>query len=240
MHGFTQTGASFEPVARRLESSHEVILPDLPGHGDSALPSGGLSEAARALAASCGPATYLGYSLGGRICLHLALGHPDAVERLVLVSATAGIDDPESRDARAKSDEALADRIERGGDEALPAFIDEWLSGPLFAHLGEEAANRPARLRNTAAGLAASLRHHGTGTQLPLWEQLGALEMPVLVVAGSEDARFADSGQRMAAAIGPNAIFCLVPGAGHAVPFEQPEAFARLVAAFVADERPAG
>ncbi len=239
MHGFTQTGASFEPVARYLESSHEVILPDLPGHGDSAPPSGGLPEAARALSASCGRATYVGYSLGGRICLHLALDQSDAVERLVLVSTTAGIEDPEEREARLRSDRALADRIEAGGDEGLPAFLDEWLSGPLFATLDEEAANRSARLGNTAAGLAASLRCHGTGTQLPLWEQLGDLEMPVLVVAGSEDDRFVDSCQRMAAAIGPNALLRVVPGASHAVPFEQPETFARLLTSFISGETPA-
>lgn len=238
VHGFTQTGASFEPVARRLESSHEVILPDLPGHGDSPLPGGGLADAARVLGESCGRATYVGYSLGGRVCLHLALGHPSSVERLILTSTTAGIEDAAARQSRVESDDALADRIEEGGDAGISSFLDEWLSGPLFAQLDEDAANRPARLGNTAAGLAASLRQHGTGTQLPLWEQLGGLEMPVLLVAGAEDARFVDNAARMAAAIGANAFSCIVPDAGHAVPFEQPEVFARLVADFIAGRTP--
>ncbi len=60
--------------------------------------------------------------------------------------------------------------------------------------------------------------------------------MPVLVVAGEDDAKFVDAGQRLASAIGPNAIFVLAPACGHAVPFEQPEAFAALVRAFVAGE----
>lgn len=233
LHGFTQTGASWRPVAEELSQGHEVILPDLPGHGDSGPPTGDLNEAAGQIGDACGQASYVGYSLGGRLALHLALSRPELVERLVLVSTTAGIEDADARQERQAEDEALAARIEEGGDEALPGFIDEWLAGPLFSSLGEEAADKPARLANTAAGLAASLRRHGTGSQLPLWERLGELEMPVLVVAGGADSRFVDNGQRLTAAIGPNALFLLVPEVGHAVPFEQPGPFSKLVADFV-------
>lgn len=236
VHGFTQTGASWRRIADALGESYEVLTPDLPGHGSSAAPSGDLAAAASELGEACGEATYVGYSLGGRICLHLALARPALVDRLVLVSTTAGIDDADEREERVAADEALALRIEQGGDAAIAEFLDEWLSGPLFSALDEEAADRAARLENTAAGLASSLRHHGTGTQLPLWERLGELTMPVLVVAGEQDEKFLAAGQRLAAAIGPSALFILVPGAGHAVPFEQPEAFARLLADFAAGD----
>jgi 2-succinyl-6-hydroxy-2,4-cyclohexadiene-1-carboxylate synthase len=232
VHGFTQRAESWEPVVEHLGEGHEIILPDLPGHGDSPLPDGGLPEVALLLGDACGQAGYVGYSLGGRVCLHLALSRPALVSWLVLVSTTAGIDDNDAREARRESDEALAARLEEGGDESLPAFVDEWLAGPLFEGLGEQEAGRAARLSNSAAGLAASLRRNGTGTQLPLWELLGELAMPVLIVAGANDGRFVDNGQRLAAAIGANALFVLVPGAGHAVPFEQPAAFSRLVLDF--------
>jgi 2-succinyl-6-hydroxy-2,4-cyclohexadiene-1-carboxylate synthase len=237
VHGFTQSAASFEPVARALAGSHEVVTPDLPGHGRSPAAAGGLESAAAELASSCGRATYVGYSLGGRVCLQLALDHPDVVERLVLVSTTAGIEDLDERAERAGEDEQLARRIEEGGDRNLPAFLDEWLAGPLFAHLSDEAAGRPARLVNTAAGLASSLRAHGTGAMLPLWERLGELGMPVVVVAGADDAKFASLARRLAAATRSSSLV-LVPGAGHAVPFEQPEAFARLVAGVIAGAPP--
>ena len=234
VHGFTQTSASWRPVANSLETTNTVLTPDLPGHGESPAADGDLDTAAAQVGEACGAGAYIGYSLGGRVCLHLALDRPELVERLVLVSTTAGIEDTEERAERIASDEALAERIEREGDEGIPAFIDEWLAGPLFRDLGEDSADRESRLVNTAAGLAGSLRHHGTGAQLPLWERLSEIEVPVLVVAGADDEKFVESGERLASAIGPAALFLLVPGAGHAVPFEQPEAFSRLVGDFVA------
>ncbi len=232
VHGFTQTGQSWRPIADLLAEAHEVLTPDLPGHGRSPAATGDLDTAATQLGETCGRATYVGYSLGGRVCLHLALAQPDLVARLVLVSATAGIDDLDERASRLAADVALAIRIESGGDGGLASFIDEWLSGQMFHRLGHEAADRPSRLSNTAAGLAGSLRHQGTGSQLPLWERLGELAMPTLIVAGEDDAKFTDLGERMALAIGPTASFILVPGAGHAAPFEQPAAFARLLGDF--------
>lgn len=234
VHGFTQSGASWASVAAELSAGHEVLLPDLPGHGGSPAATGDLGTAAVQLAAACGRATYVGYSLGGRVCLRLALDRPEFVDRLVLVSTTAGIEDLDAREERMEQDAALAERIEAAGEAGLSAFIDEWLAGPLFAHLPEAAADRPARLVNSAARLAGSLRAHGTGTQLPLWERLSELAMPTVVVAGADDRKFVDLGERLAGAAGTGSLFVLAPGAGHAVPFEQPEAFARLVADFVA------
>lgn len=234
VHGFTQSAASWARVGELIAEENAVVAVDLPGHGRSPAAAGDLSLAAGQLGETCGAASYVGYSLGGRICLHLALERPELVERLVLVSTTAGIEDVDERAARKQADDALAERLDEGGAEGLPAFIDEWLSGPLFEHLSEEAADRPSRLVNTAAGLAGSLRCHGTGNQMPLWERLYRLDMPVLVLAGEQDPKFVDLGNRLAAAIGPNALFVLVPGSSHALPFEQPEAFARLVSDFVA------
>ncbi|MHB8436326.1 MAG: alpha/beta fold hydrolase [Acidimicrobiales bacterium] len=234
VHGFTQTGASWRPIANLLSDSHEVLMPDLPGHGSSPIAAGTLDMAAAQLGEACGKGTYVGYSLGGRTCLHLALDRSDLVERLVLVSTTAGIEDAEEREARLESDGAMAARIEQGGAEGLVTFVDEWLASPLFAHLSEEQADRAARTSNTPEGLASSLRHHGTGAQLPLWETVRELTMPVLVIAGEDDPKFVEIGERLADAIGANALFLLVPRTGHAVPFEQPDAFARLIAEFIA------
>jgi 2-succinyl-6-hydroxy-2,4-cyclohexadiene-1-carboxylate synthase len=236
VHGFTQSSESWTGIAAGLELDHEVVVPDLPGHGASPAAAGDLSAAADQLAESCGKGTYVGYSLGGRICLHLALRRPILAERLVLVGATAGLEDVDERSARAKADQAVADRIAAGGDEGLPEFIDEWLSTPMFEGLTDDAANREARLVNTAAGLAGAMRHYGLGMQLPLWEQARAIRKPVLILAGEGDEKFVALGERLAAAIGTNALFLLVPGAGHAVPFEQPDAFTTLIRSFVAGE----
>lgn len=232
VHGFTQNAGCWGPLVGALGRQRPLLAVDLPGHGASSGLSADLWGTADLLAATTtGPADHLGYSLGGRVALHLALARPAAVRRLVLVGATAGIVDPTARAARRRADEALADRIAAG---ALPAFLDQWLAQPLFRTLSADAAGRSARLANTAAGLADSLRRAGTGTQAPLWDHLGALQVPVLLVAGALDVRFATTAAAMARAIGPNAQLSLVAGAGHACHLEQPRLVARLVEAFLA------
>jgi 2-succinyl-6-hydroxy-2,4-cyclohexadiene-1-carboxylate synthase len=222
VHGFTQNARCWAPVDDGLAAVHEVVAVDAPGHGTAAEVELDLPDGARFIADAGGRGTYVGYSMGARFCLHLALDRPDLVDRLVLISGTAGIDDADERGARRASDEALADHLL---DIGVPAFLDEWLALPLFAGLPAERAHRAARETNTATGLASSLRLAGTGTQLPLWDRLSGLTMPVLVVTGADDARFTALGERMVAAVGTNAELALVEGAGHTVHLEQPDRF---------------
>lgn len=220
-HGFTQTGRSWHRIAADLERDHEVVRPDAPGHGMSAHVDADLWESGRLLAEH-GPATFVGYSMGARMCLHTALACPERVQRLVLLGGTAGIADDDERAARRRSDDELADSIERDG---VDAFLARWLSLPMFARLPDDPVDREGRATNTAAGLASSLRHAGAGTQEPTWKRLGGLTMPVLVLAGADDHKFVTLGRQVAASIGPNATFVAVPDAGHAAHSEQPDAF---------------
>ena len=229
MHGFTQSGRSWAPVLPALEAAGirsadvEVVTPDVP---DGA----GLADVAATLAAQCGEAAWLGYSRGGRIGLHVALARPDVVERLVLVGATAGIDDRIDRATRRETDEGWAALVERVG---VRAFLDVWLAQPMFAGLPPEATGIEARLENTTARLAQQLRTLGTGSQQPLWGRLHELDMPVLVVAGERDAKFTALGVRLVAAIGDNASMRVVAGAGHACHLEDPHGFAAAVVPFL-------
>ena len=106
-------------------------------------------------------------------------------------------------------------------------FLERWLALPLFAGLSPDAAGVDDRRRNTVAGLAASLRLAGTGSQADLWGRVGRLDVPVLVLAGERDAKFAGIGRELAATIGENARFEAVADAGHAAHLERPEAFLR-------------
>lgn len=211
VHGFTQTAASWEGV--------------LDGRAVDVTPLDDLWSTARRLGDACGPAAYVGYSMGGRLCLHLALATPEVVERLVLLGATAGIEDEREREARRQADERLADDIDRDG---VDAFLERWLSHPMFGDLPD-----PGPRRRDPGVLTACLRRLGTGTQEPLWPRLPELAMPVLVVAGERDAKFCAIGRRMADAIGANARFATVPDAGHAAHLEQPAAFRAVVAPFL-------
>jgi 2-succinyl-6-hydroxy-2,4-cyclohexadiene-1-carboxylate synthase len=230
IHGFTQTKLSWDPLRPAL-SEHDVVALDAPGHGDAADVRLSLADGGAWLARAGGPGVYVGYSMGGRFCLHAALEAPELVRGLVLVSATGGIDDDAERAARRASDGALADRIESIG---VPAFIDEWLAQPLFAGLAPDRRNVADRLRNTPAGLASSLRLAGTGTQAPLWDRLTTLRVPTLVVAGADDTKFVALGARLAATI-PDAHLHVVDGAGHTVHLEQPDRFLDVLRSWLRD-----
>jgi 2-succinyl-6-hydroxy-2,4-cyclohexadiene-1-carboxylate synthase len=229
-HGFTQTARSWERFERSLGQripAAEFAAVDLPGHGEAVVPSSAdLWQSAAHLVSAGGRGTYVGYSMGGRVSLHAALDRPDAVESLVLIGATAGIDDPVERADRRAADERLAERVESIGVEA---FVDQWLSNPLFAGLDAGTSLRADRLRNTAGGLAASLRATGTGVQEPLWSRLGEIQVPALVMAGEHDRKFRTLGARLAAGL-PRATFVVIEGAGHSVHLEQPDATAEAVA----------
>ena len=115
----------------------------------------------------------------------------------------------------------------------MPTFIDEWLGNALFACLTDDTALRSDRLRNSAVSLAASLRSTGTGTQTPLWDRLGDIACPVLVLVGEHDAKFTALGRRLVDGL-PAAELVVIPDAGHSVHLEQPEATAASLVSWLA------
>jgi 2-succinyl-6-hydroxy-2,4-cyclohexadiene-1-carboxylate synthase len=231
VHGFTQSGRSWDRVGQALAASHAVTAIDAPGHGRSAVIEADLVGGADLMVEAVpAPATWLGYSMGGRYALHVALRHHRSVRRLVLVSATGGIDDPAERAERRRSDENLAARVEKDGVEN---FVRWWLAQPMFASLGPSADSIESRLGGTPAGLASSLRLAGTGTQTPLWDQLRRLDMPVLVMAGEYDEKYVRLAGRLVESIGPNASLRVISNAGHACHLEQPERFLDALVPFL-------
>jgi 2-succinyl-6-hydroxy-2,4-cyclohexadiene-1-carboxylate synthase len=231
LHGFTQTARLWGPFGDRLAQDHTLIGLDLPGHAGSDAVRADLPTTAAlvrdAVVATIGdvPSDLLGYSLGARVALHVATGTDLAIGRLVLVGATGGIEDADARARRREADEATAAALEASGN--VDAFIARWLSSPMFAGLAN-AAQPEERRRNSAAGLASSLRLAGTGTQEPLWDRLAELRAPTLALAGTDDARFGAHALRLAQSA-PNAIATLIPGGGHAVHLAQPLVVARVV-----------
>jgi len=173
--------------------------------------------------------------MGGRIALHYAARFPDAVARLVLESASPGLESASERLRRRESDAHIARSIERDGVEA---FVDGWERLPIFETQSElaegvRARQRSGRLRNSVAGLAGALRGLGTGTMPSLWEVLPDLRVPTLILVGALDPKFVAIGERMAAAL-PNGRLFVVPGAGHAVHLERPDAWLEAVVDFLA------
>jgi 2-succinyl-6-hydroxy-2,4-cyclohexadiene-1-carboxylate synthase len=152
------------------------------------------------------------------------------VRRLILESASPGIEDAAERRERAEADCALAERI---GREGLDAFVRHWEAQPLLRlgrHLPPRALARQhaLRLRNNPMGLANSLRGMGVGQQEPVWSSLRELAVPVGMIVGERDVRYRAIAERMQRLL-PDASTSVIPESGHSVHIDQPEAFVRVV-----------
>jgi 2-succinyl-6-hydroxy-2,4-cyclohexadiene-1-carboxylate synthase len=236
LHGFTQTARLWGPFGDMLARDHTLIAIDLPGHAGSDDVRADLATTAdlvhEAVVERVGPerCDLLGYSLGARVALHVATGTDLDLRHLVVIGATGGMEDRAARDRRREADDATAAALEASGD--VEAFIARWLSGPMFSRLAD-AAQTVERRRNSAAGLASSLRLAGTGTQEPLWDRLPKLGAPLLALAGTDDIRFGAHAFRLAGAA-PQGVASLIPGGGHAVHLAQPDQVGRLVTHWLA------
>ena len=246
LHGFTQSGRSWSEVISRMPAGWMWIVPDLRGHGETRTRPG----AACSLDACTGDLEMLwdhlgvarthlvGYSMGGRLALHVAARRPDRLLSLLTIGAHAGLED-DARHGRRLGDQALAERIEKDG---LEAFVDYWAGLPLFAGIERRgpafiAAIRAERMKNHVSGLACSLRGMGAGVMEPVWKELAQVTFPCTFVAGQNDHGYVASVRRLAATV-RHGRFEVVPRAGHTVHQERPEAFARLLEAHLAAATP--
>jgi 2-succinyl-6-hydroxy-2,4-cyclohexadiene-1-carboxylate synthase len=198
---------------------------DAPGHGTNKNGARSLPQCAEDIALAMKPGILVGYSMGARMALHVALLHPHMVSQLVLISGTPGLKTQSERAARQKNDNELAERIENIGTHA---FIDEWLALPMFSGLSSETNQRSDRLRNTEQGLADSLRFAGTGTQEPQWSNLQQLSMPVHLIVGERDEKFTAICEEMKPLISTSEM-TVVANVGHTVHLEDPATTAQLL-----------
>lgn len=241
LHGFMGSSADWREVMAALGDRAFCVAADLPGHGASL----GLSTEAYTIEGSARAVintldrldvehlVVVGYSMGGRLALFLALRYPGRCAGLFLESASPGLEGASERAARRAADGSKAKRLESGD---LEAFLRDWYRQPLFAPLArdENLLHRivQARRSNEPGELARSLRGMGVGNQPSLWRELESLRVPVLAVAGGLDEKYARASSRMAG-ISPRIQSELVRGVGHNVHDEALAEYVTLLGGFL-------
>ncbi|MEW6050647.1 MAG: 2-succinyl-6-hydroxy-2,4-cyclohexadiene-1-carboxylate synthase [Candidatus Zixiibacteriota bacterium] len=245
LHGFMGCQEDWKDVNDSLRDTFRVMAVDLPGHGLThavgADASYGMAETARALtelldSQQVNKCHLVGYSMGGRLALYLAVTYPDRFDYVVLESASPGLEAQSARTERVKLDDELARKLET---VPFDRFLDDWYTQPLFATLKrhprfQELLRR--RAQNRPDELAKSLRQMGTGTQPSLWESLKNLRRSALFLAGSEDIKFREIALQMASRC-PAGRVAIIENAGHTVHFEQPELYIQTVRSFFSESR---
>jgi len=247
LHGFLGTGGDWDEITERLGPGFRCLCPDLPGHGsnlDGPPPSGytmdyaALQVMERLDKEGIERCALVGYSMGGRLALYLAVNYPERFNALVVESASPGLKDPEQRQHRADYDADLAKELEgcAGDTAAFKGFLGRWYAMPLFETLARDRDRIDRlvgrRLENDPAALAHALRGMSPGLQPSLWEQLPRLPMPVLAMVGDEDGKFRRIGEQMSEC-GPTIAVHEMQGCGHNVHLEAPMEFATVIKAFI-------
>jgi 2-succinyl-6-hydroxy-2,4-cyclohexadiene-1-carboxylate synthase len=230
LHGFTQTSRSWDRYIDLLQPEQSIIRFDAPGHANSTSVSADLPTTATMVAEQGAKADYIGYSMGARLALHIALLHPDSVRRLVLISGSPGLRTNAEQIERQRSDEQLAREIRQVG---VSQFVSKWLSNPMFANLVSTEGDIKDRLRNSVDGLVSSLTMSGTGSQQSLWDRLSELSMPVLLIVGENDQKFRQINSEMKNLISSQTELVIIQNAGHAVHLEQPKQCVSVIANFL-------
>ncbi len=225
LHGFLGSSAEFDPIAARLDD--RALMIDLPGHGETRFSEPyTMTNTAAAIInlldqLEIDRAHLVGYSMGGRLALYLALNHPERFPASVIESGSPGLKTEQERSERIKRDRKLANQIETDFNQ----FLIDWYNQPLFqsikAHPNFEQMLKE-RSHNNPIELARSLREMGTGMQPSLWEKLKLHHNPLLLIVGECDHKFVALNQEMAS-LCETAEIAIAPDAGHNVHFEKME-----------------
>ncbi|XP_021292917.1 protein PHYLLO, chloroplastic isoform X1 [Herrania umbratica] len=253
LHGFLGTNQDWDRIMHAISGSARCISVDLPGHGVTKMKNLFDDKAAQQPTLSMeivsdllfklieritpGKVTLVGYSMGARIALYMALKFSDKIEGAVILSGSPGLEDAVARKIRRAKDDSRARSL---GTHGLQLFLDTWYSGGLWKSLrshpyfNQIAARRS--LHDDVGGLARVLSDLSTGRQPSLWEDLKHCRTPLVLVVGEEDEKFKEEAQKMWKEIGHVSKLhemVVVPNCGHAVHLENPLPIIRLVRQFL-------
>lgn len=243
LHGFTGDSSTWMDFCGQWGQHSSLLALDIIGHGKTDAPENvekyNILRAADDLQQileknHIEKTDILGYSMGGRLALTFAVKYPHMVRKLILESASPGLETVEERKQRMNHDGKLADFIKKNGIEA---FVEYWENIPLFEsqkRLSDsvQLSIRQQRLNNSITGLTNSLLGMGTGSQPSWWDQLCHLEMDILLITGSMDKKFCRIADNMQNKL-KKARMVTVENCGHAIHVEKREKFGTIVSEFL-------
>ena len=226
IHGFTDTSRSFSLLAPHL-AGRRLLIPDLPGHGDSPSSTGGMRpkdfavDVARLIEAlDLDRPIVVGHSMGGMIAIELAAGRPDLVGGLVLLATTLRVD--------VTDEDAVAIGVLALQDPISPAdpFYDFWhacevpVAPDFLARTAEEASAMPA---GSWRSIFDEVR------RADLTERVRKVRARTLIVSGGRDPLFDRTHQERLRATIPAAGFVEAEQCGHNVHWENPALVAEAI-----------
>jgi 2-succinyl-6-hydroxy-2,4-cyclohexadiene-1-carboxylate synthase len=211
---------------------------DLPGHGEAlfedpacyTIPNCAARIIAQLREMNLRTVYLVGYSMGGRLALYLAVHYPQFFTKVLLISASPGIEDVQEREKRVKTDWLLARNLE---NQDFGLFLETWYNIDLFSYL----KTNPERLQevlqkrkhNSPKHLAMSLDHMGIGQQASLWQDLPHIRLPIDIVVGSHDAKFISIGEKMSMLNSSYIKLHKIEHAGHVVHLENTFSFCKFL-----------
>ena len=189
-----------------------------------------LEQLARAID---GRSIVIGYSMGARLSLGLALEFPEKVAGLVFVSGNPGLRSASERDRRWQADQRIAEQLQT---QPLDVFLKNWYQQSVFASAPAKIleAETERKISRSDADWPEILRGASVAKQPNYWPRLKELSMPTLIIAGENDEKY----QGFAVQIGkecsaPNLKCEVVPDCGHLVHRQAPEALVRIIGEFL-------
>ncbi|MGC8856659.1 MAG: 2-succinyl-6-hydroxy-2,4-cyclohexadiene-1-carboxylate synthase [Anaerolineae bacterium] len=247
LHGFLGRGAQWEEMVAPLRERWYVLTPDLPGHGtnlhndlNTPLTFDQVTDEILHFmdTRNLRHIILVGYSLGGRLALHVACRFPQRVTALVLESTSPGIPDATERARRLEEDRHRATAILQQG---MRSFVQHWYQQPLFASLQRHPALlrelKHAAAQNDPHWMAKVIYDLSPGQQIPLWDCLPRLAIPTLLIAGEQDPKYTTLMTQMATRL-PHARLVIAPQAGHNVHVEQAEWFRAVLLEYLLQNHP--
>jgi 2-succinyl-6-hydroxy-2,4-cyclohexadiene-1-carboxylate synthase len=240
LHGFLGSSQDWTEITDALCLDFFCVALDLPGHGNSL-------EDDEAIYRMPNLAAYIvdllqtwstkkwkivGYSMGGRLALYLAIHYPDIFDKAVMVSASPGLEKEDERLKREYEEKLLVQDLLQNTFEQ---FLKKWYQQPLFSSLSQKEnflKMWERRLKNSPQYLSKSIQYMGLSKQASLWQLLGGCLVSLQFVCGDLDEKFVELNKQMCR-LSSHANLTVITDCGHSVMLEVPDKLMKILKLFL-------